>query len=224
MSPAVRRGLLLLSVVGLCASTGACGAGAPQVTAARTVAPATTTTTIDPGLLPQTSEEPSVGSRLDDRIRTLWQAIISDRIDSALPLFFPQRAYQTMKTGLLADPAGDFHDRLMSFYRLDLEAYHASLGPDAASVTLLQVSVAPEDATWILPGHCENLIGYWHLPGIRMVYREAGVTRSFAVDSVISWHDEWYVVHLGPNPRPANVGTVDQPALGAGTPGPPGGC
>ena len=41
---------------------------------------------------------------------------------------------------------------------------------------------------------------------------------------MISWRGEWYVVHLGPNPRPTNTGTVDMPALGPGTPGSAGGC
>jgi hypothetical protein len=50
------------------------------------------------------------------------------------------------------------------------------------------------------------------------------VVRSFGVASLISWRGLWYVVHLGPNPRPSDVGTVDQPAIGPGSPGPGGGC
>jgi hypothetical protein len=86
------------------------------------------------------------------------------------------------------------------------------------------VNANPSYASWIPPGSCENKIGYWHLPNIRMVYTVNGQQESFAVASLISWRGVWYVVHLGPNPRPSNVGTVDMPAFGPGTPGPAGGC
>ncbi|MHB1533146.1 MAG: hypothetical protein ACYC1D_00750 [Acidimicrobiales bacterium] len=230
----LRRALALLLVVGLCASAEGCGlfrSALPPTSTTRATfgtrpgpLPTTTTTTIDPGLLGQTSVEPAIGPPLYSRMQVLWQSITSDQVDSALPLFFPESAYQKMKTGLLPDPTKDYHDRLLALYRLDLRAYHASLGPGVVGATLLGVSAASADAAWIPPGSCENLIGYWHLPGVRLVYREAGITRSFAVASLISWRGDWYVVHLGPNPRSSDVGTVDQPALGTGAPGPPGGC
>jgi hypothetical protein len=220
----------------------ACGAGAPGRSGERrssttalpartaTSAPATTTssvapttTTIDPGRLPQTRVEPPVSS-LRNRLMGLWDAIVSGSDRSALPLFFPEAAYLRMKTGLLPDPAADYTDRLIGFYRLDLAAYHRALGSGAATTMLVSVKASPADAAWIPPGACENLIGYWHLPGVRFAYRQKGVVRSFAVASLISWRGTWYVVHLGPNPRPVDVGTVDQPAVGPGSPGPAGGC
>ena len=67
-------------------------------------------------------------------------------------------------------------------------------------------------------------IGYWHVPGVRLVFQRGHQVVSVAVASLISWRGVWYVVHLGPNPRPANVGTVDNYRVGPGTPGPAGGC
>jgi len=154
----------------------------------------------------------------------LWTAIVNDSADSALGVFFPQSAYLQMKTGVLPDPASDFADRLIAFYRLDIPAYHQALGPDASSATLLSVSASAADAAYIPPGACENKIGYWHLPGARFVYQVGGTVQSFGVASLISWRGQWYVVHLGPNPRNQNIGTVDQPAAGPGVDGPPGGC
>ena len=58
----------------------------------------------------------------------------------------------------------------------------------------------------------------------RLVYSVKHVVRSVAVASLISWHGVWYVVHLGPNPRPLNIGTVDAPSVGRGVAGPAGGC
>ncbi len=204
-------------------ATGTTVAPTTSAPSTSTSAPATTTTT-DPGRLPQTRAEPPVGSSLRSRLMGLWDAMVSGSFRTALPLFFPESAYLRMKTGLLPDPAADYADRLIGFYRLDLAAYHRALGAGAAGATLVSVRAAPADAAWIPPGACENLIGYWHLPGARFAYREEGVVRSFAVASLISWRGTWYVVHLGPNPRPVDIGTVDQPAVGPGTPGPAGGC
>ena len=183
-----------------------------------------TTTTTDPGLLPQTTDEPSNGAPLQEQMHALWQALIDGSIDEARPLFFPESAYLQMKTGEISDPATDYAERLIAFYGLDIGAYHSLLTDEGTGARLTDVLVEPAYATWIAPGQCENLIGYWHLPGVRLVYEVGAVVHSFAVASLISWRGTWYVVHLGPNPRPQNVGTVDQPQLGAGTPGPPGGC
>jgi len=186
--------------------------------------PPSTTTTIDPGSLPQTSAEPSTGAPLSAEMQILWSALVSGSENQALPLFFPESAYITAKTGQIPNPAGDYSARLIAFFGLDVAAYHQLLvsGPDAP--TLVGVDAAAGDAEWIGPGQCENDVGYWHLPGVRLVYQQGGTLRSFAVASLISWRGVWYVVHLGPNPRPANIGTVDQPASGPGVPGPPGGC
>jgi hypothetical protein len=189
------------------------------------VAPlSTTTTTIDPGSLPQTSDEPSTGSSLNARMQTLWSAIVTGSESQAIPVFFPESAYITAKTGQIPNPSGDYTARLLAFYGLDLVAYHQLLVSGSGTPTLTDVEANPSDAAWIGPGQCENSVGYWHLPGVRLVYLQDGTVRSFAVASLISWRDVWYVVHLGPNPRPANVGTVDQAASGPGVPGPAGGC
>jgi len=193
-------------------------------TTTTTTRPPSTTTAIDPGLLPQTVAEPPVGASLRRALEPLWDAIVANSAEQALPVFFPEPAYLRMKEGLLPDPAADYVDRLIGFYRVDIAAYHQALGALVESTKLLSVNGSAVDAEWIPPGACENLIGYWHLPGVRLVYAQDGVVRSFAVASLISWRGVWYVVHLGPNPRPVDIGTVDQPAVGAGTPGPPGGC
>ncbi len=167
--------------------------------------------------------EPSFGAALNSRMGTLFHDISIDSLPQAEKIFFPESAYVAMKVGRIASPGADYVDRLIGFLRLDLAAYHATLFARATS-TFLGVNVNPGDAAWIRPGWCENSIGYWHVPGVRLVYRQKNVVRSVAVASLISWQGVWYVVHLGPNPRPRNVGTVDAPALGRGVPGPAGGC
>ena len=206
-------------------------AGGSHVPTTTTVPPTTTTstststsTTADPGSLPQTSDQPSTGSPLNAQMETLWAAMISGSESQALPVFFPESAYITTKVGQLPNPAGDYSDRLLAFYLLDIAVYHQLLASGPGTATLISVDSDAGDAAWIGPGQCENAVGYWHLPGVRLVYELGGTERSFAVASLISWRGVWYVIHLGPNPRPTNVGTVDQPASGPGTPGPAGGC
>ena len=169
------------------------------------------------------STEPPVGAKLTARFTALFADIRHDDLARARALFFPESAYVAMKTGQIPDPSADYVDRLLAFYQLDLAAYQRFIF-SGATVSLVGVHANASLAAWIAPGVCENSIGYWHVPGVRLVYRRAGVVRSVAIDSLISWRGVWYVVHLGPNPRPVNVGTVDLPARGPGVPGPGGGC
>lgn len=198
-------------------------AGASTSTTTTTVAPTKTTT--DPGLLPQTDAQPSMDSgSLTSQFSSLFAAMQTDNHAEAMQTFFPESAYLQMKTGILPNPASDYQGRLVAFLDLDLAAYQGALGTPPSSATLTTINANPSLAQWIPPGSCENKIGYWHLPNVRMVYITNGAEKSFAIASLISWRGVWYVVHLGPNPRPSNVGTVPFPADGAGTPGPGGGC
>jgi hypothetical protein len=176
-----------------------------------------------PGNLPQTSAKPSFGAPLTKEMRLLWRAIQANSPAEGLAEFFPRGAYIAMKTGAIDSPASDYSDRLIYFFNLDLAAYRSRIDTGGPA-TFVRVLANPADAEWIAPGVCENKIGYWHEPGIRLVYRHGSVIQSVEVDSLISWRGVWYVVHLGPNPRPVNVGTVDGFENGPGVPGPAGGC
>jgi hypothetical protein len=123
-------------------------------------------------LLPQTTSQPSDESALDASLGVLWNAMVTGASTEALRVFFPQSAYIRMKTGVIPDPSADYVDRLVAFYRLDIAAYHDRLGPRPADARLVGTSFDAGYATWIPPGDCENLIGYWHLPGVRLVYSE----------------------------------------------------
>ncbi len=189
-----------------------------------TPAPTTPTPAVDPGRLPQTAAEPGFGAGLDAQMQTLWTALVTGSTSLGRRVFFPEAAYVRMKTGVLPNPVGDYTWRLIAFLNLDIAAYHDVLGRGATAPRLVAVETNPSLAAWISPGACENTIGYWHLPGTRLAYVSGGRTYSFGVASLISWRGVWYVVHLGPNPRPANVGTVDDPQTGRGVAGPGGGC
>jgi len=137
--------------------------------------------------------------------------------------FFPEAAYVQMKTGEIPAPSRDYVDRLLAFYRLDIVAYHQKL-IGSTGATFLRVNANAHLAQWIPPGACENRLGYWHVPRVRLVWEKSHHVVSVAVASLISWRGVWYVVHLGPNPRPTDVGTVDDYESGPGVAGPGGGC
>jgi hypothetical protein len=173
----------------------------------------------DPGALPQTPTLPSARTPIfRARMAALWRGIISESVAAARPAFFPLAAYRQVKQ--IADPTSDYEERLLGNYRLDLHAVHGLLGAGGSHAKLLRVEIPPEWA-WIPPGYCYNRVGYWHAPGARLLYELHGHVRSVGIYSFISWRGEWYVVHLSVWNMP---GTVDDPASGPGTYGPPGGC
>jgi hypothetical protein len=176
-----------------------------------------------PAGLPQTGALPSASTQVfDDEMTDLWTAIVTGNSSVAIQSFFPLSAYQQVKA--ISDPTADWNSRLVGDYVLDIQAAHSFLGADAANAQLVQVIVPSQYAAWINPGVCYNKVGYWHVPGSRLVYRQDGQLRSIGIASLISWRGQWYVVHFGAVIRNTTTGVVDDPSLGTGTTGPPGGC
>ena len=184
-------------------------AARPTTVVAGTPAPA-------PGSLPQTHAYPS-GASAQFRLlmADLWSGVVGDSVTRALPAFFPQGAYVQLKA--ISAAGADWTNRLVRDYRLDIGAAHALLGSGARHAQLLTVNVVASYGHWIAPGACYNSIGYYEMPNARVVYREAGQTRSFGIASMISWRGVWYVVHFGAILRATDTGAVDDPAGGAGT-------
>ena len=170
--------------------------------------------------LPQTSALPRTDdTAFSDAVHDIWLAVTTGDPGYALPAFFPEKAYEQVKA--IADPDADWHGRLWYDFTLDLAAVHKLVPRNA---TLVKVIVPAQYAQWIGVGACYNKIGYWHVPGARVVYRTGGDTRSFGIASFISWRGDWYLVHFGAVVRSTAYGIVDDPEPGEGAPGPPGGC
>ena len=172
------------------------------------------------GALPQTRAFPGTDSAaFRDAMQDVWLAVTTGNARLALPAFFPRTAYQKLKA--IYDPAGDWDDRLWYDFTLDVRAAHQVVAPDAH---LVRVLVAGYDAAWVYPGVCDNSIGYWHVSGARMIYRQHGQERSIGIASLISWRGVWYVVHFGAVLRSVVTGIIDDPEVGPGVAGPAGGC
>lgn len=172
--------------------------------------PPTSSPSVDPGTLPQTKTMPTdTDPQFTAGVNALWQGIVDDNPQEALPFFFPKSAYLQVKA--LSDAGADYQNRLIGFYDLDIHAAHRLLGSGAKDAKLVGVSVPAKAAEWILPGEETNKLSYYRVYGSRLTYTEGGKTKSFGLFSLISWRGEWYVVHFGPNPRPKPVGVVYQP-------------
>ena len=194
----------------------------PRATATATASASASARPVAPGAgaLPQTRAFPGTRTAaFDNAMADLWLAVTTGNPRFARPAFFPLAAYEQVKAEPY--PAADWQDRLWSDFVLDVRAAHRLVGSGAR---LDRVVVPGKYAAWVYPGACHNKIGYWHVPGARVVYRVHGQERSFGIASLISWRGVWYVVHLGAVQRTVVTGIVYQPAAGPGVPGPPGGC
>ena len=156
-------------------------------------------------------------------MQALWQGVVQGSVTPALPAFFPKTAYVQLKTGI-GDPAGDWQNRLVADYALDIGAAHALLGPDPAQAMFVSVSVPEQYGHWIPAGVCANGIGYYEVANSRVIYQLDGVTKSFGLASLISWRGEWYVVHFGAILRSGGGGEVDDPETGTGYSAPSSTC
>lgn len=194
-------------------------------TTSTTLRRSTTTTTINPGELPQTTTEPSLatqpGSALYVMMSELWNDILENRTGQADTMMFPEAAYEKLKA--IPYPASDYVNRLQYLFNLDVSAYRSFLRTPGTPV-LVRVETSPVDAQWIPVGACYNKIGYWHLPGVRFVYRYGGTIDSVGVLSMISWRGKWYFIHLGQYTATGSTGQIYDFAHGPGMPGPAGSC
>jgi hypothetical protein len=172
------------------------------------------------GNRPQTPAFPRTNdTAFRNAMADLWLAVTTDKPDYGLPAFFPLAAYEKLKA--IPYPEPDWRYRLWADFSLDVGAAHDFVGRGAR---LVRVIVPAEDTAWVAPGVCANSIGYWHVPGVRVVFRRGDGERSFGIASLISWRGVWYVVHFGAVLRPYPAGMVNDPASGPGVPGPAGGC
>jgi hypothetical protein len=147
--------------------------------------------------LGQTRDKPTAaGAAFEGRRDALWDAIVHDDPDRAMPFFFPVEAYQQVKD--VPDPGADWRRRLVAAYKHDIHALHARLGDDADGAALVAMTVPADQATWVDPGDEWNKVGYYRVYGSKLHFTWPGRTKdeTFDVKSLISWRGEWFVVHL----------------------------
>ncbi len=149
---------------------------------------------VDPGTAPQTRERPRDGTRLQDRARSLWDAIVQDNAELALPFFFPVSAYRQVKA--IPSPEADWNRRLVGNFRRDVHRLHEKLGAAGRDARLVELEVPTPRARWVEPGEEANKVGYYRVYGTKLRYETDRGAAAIDVSSMISWRGEWYVVHL----------------------------
>jgi hypothetical protein len=149
----------------------------------------------DTGSLPQTHDKPeAAGVLFDARVAALFNAIVEDTPERALPFFFPVAAYEQVKA--MATPARDWKLRLAAAYTRDIHDLHLRLGKNADRAKFMRIDVPAARATWVEPGEEYNKIGYYRVFGSKLRYEVDGHPRDIEIRSMISWRGEWFVVHL----------------------------
>jgi hypothetical protein len=163
---------------------------------ATTKAPLTATVDAgDPGALPQTRDKPELDrAALDARSLALWDGIVRDDPDAAMPFFFPVTAYEQVKA--IVSPASDWRRRLVAAYKRDIHGLHQRLGDKAANAKFVRLDIPDERARWVEPNEESNKLGYYRVYGTRIAYSVDGKERTLDISSLISWRGSWYVVHL----------------------------
>ncbi len=158
-------------------------------------APSTPAASGDPGSLPQTRDRPGSDSEaFRARAASLWDAILHDDPDRAMPFFFPVAAYEQVKD--IPTPSNDWTHRLVRNYARDIHALHARLGDYCDRAKLVGIDIPDDHAKWVNPGGETNKIGYWRVFGSKLRYSVDGDEKTFPIVSFISWRGDWYVVHL----------------------------
>ncbi len=150
----------------------------------------------DGKLLPQTEDHPSVESPVFRKhLELLVEAIVKDDVEIARAAFFPQKAYEAVKT--IKDPGKDWEHRLFRAFKRNIHEYHGKLGKHAEGTKLERLELPDAKAKWMKPHSEGNGIGYWRVLRSKLhLVDGAGKKREFEVSSFISWRGEWYVVHL----------------------------
>ena len=167
----------------------------PAPSAAVPAAPSPPLAMPESGALPQTHDKPDTQNALfEARAAALFQAIVDDTPDRALPFFFPVAAYEQVKA--ITNPARDWKLRLVAAFTRDIHDLHLKLGRNTERAKLVRLDVPAARAVWVEPGEEYNKIGYYRVFGSKLRYEVDGHPRDIEVRSLISWRGEWFVVHL----------------------------
>jgi hypothetical protein len=151
----------------------------------------------DPGLLPQTNDKPdSTTPEFSARMQLLWNAILHDDADLAIPAFFPLTAYEQTKA--ISNPERDWEHRLFAHFKRDIHALHVEVASTGVgmSARLIRVDLNDKHAHWIEPGDEGNKLGYYRVYGSQLIWSAEGKEHASPISSFISWRGVWYVVHF----------------------------
>jgi hypothetical protein len=131
----------------------------------------------------------------EEAARRLLDAILADKPDAVLDLFFPEGPFDALKD--IAAPSR-YHKQLVAWFVADVHKEHAKL---KEATKLAYDGFVPGSCKWKEVGTEANKIPYWSCYRNKFFGKtEAGKRVEFELRAMINWGQSWYVTHLGKPP------------------------
>jgi hypothetical protein len=125
------------------------------------------------------------------RAKQLFEAIVRDQPALAEGVFFPRDAFLLVKD--IRDP-GRYFDQLHARFVADIHALHQRLpGLDRARFERFELARRGGFVTVHEEG---NRLPYWASRHSFLHYVSDGQPQRFEIRVLITWDDQWYVIHL----------------------------
>lgn len=134
--------------------------------------------------------KPSLGD-FEQRVRALWEAIVTDQPQNAAPAFFPRDPFLLIKA--IVQP-GRYYDQLQKRFEKDIHVLHGRTR-DLDRAVFDHFELARRGG-FAKVGDEANRLPYWASRHSFIHYRVGGSLRRIEVRVVITWNDRWYVIHL----------------------------
>jgi hypothetical protein len=136
---------------------------------------------------------PAPADDLQARAAKLWEAIVKDEPDLAMPMFYPRDAFIALKD--VKDP-GAYWDKLVKDFKAQIHGYHKKLGKKASEAELETLELNAKTQVYVAPKKELNKTGYNKVQSSKLRYKMKGKTRWFEIATMIDLEGKWYVTHL----------------------------
>ena len=133
---------------------------------------------------------PAVGEA-NARARALFDAIVHDDPTRAHDVFFPRNAFLQVKA--MASP-GRYYDRLLRRFERDIHTLHEST-PDLDKAVFERLELVTRGG-FVQVGDEGNRLPYWASRHSFLHYRVGKSLRKIEIRVLITWGEDWYVIHL----------------------------
>ena len=130
-------------------------------------------------------------SSAEQRIRRLFEAVVKDDPALADGVFFPRDAFLLVKD--IRDP-GRYYDQLYARFQADVHSLHRRL-PGLAQARFERFELTQRGG-YVNVHEEGNRLPYWAARHSFLYYTSAGKTQRVEVRVLITWDDQWYVIHL----------------------------
>jgi hypothetical protein len=130
-------------------------------------------------------------SSAERRAKQLFEAILHDDPKRAEGVFFPRAAFLLVKD--IRDPDAYF-DQLHARFARDIHALHKRL-PGLAHAQFERFELVRRGG-FVAVREEGNRLPYWASRHSVLHYTSEGARHQFEVRVLITWDDEWYVIHL----------------------------